>query len=468
MSDVAARAAGDSVETQRSGAGVLATARRSLVVMSGADVYVHPLPEAGEVTVGRGSWCNVRIDHPSLSRTHLAFVLGAGIAVVDRGSANGTVVRGTRLDANAQIAIGSNDIVVAGDIALVVQEVGARADAAVRPAAARPSGRIDGAASGPLLLDPAMQRLYEVAARVARGAIGVLIVGETGAGKEVLAEFVHRSSPRAGRPLVRLNCAALTDSLVESELFGHERGAFTGAVRERAGLLETADGGTVMLDEAGELSPSIQAKLLRVIEDRQVMRVGSSRARAVDVRFVAATNRNLEAEVAAGRFRRDLYFRLAGVVLEVPPLRERPVEVEALARAFLAEASARLDGAAPVLAAAAVDALRSHDWPGNVRELRNVIERAVLVQGGGRIEVADLRLSARAEVAPPVVAAVEPAAAGDTSLPDELAEIERRRILDALETCAGNQSRAAVLLGMPRRTFVKRLTRYGIARPRRG
>ncbi len=184
-----------------------------------------------------------------------------------------------------------------------------------------------------------MRRLYDVAARVARGTIGVLIVGETGAGKEVVAEHVHRHSPRAGGPFVRVNCAALSETLVESELFGHERGAFTGADRATRGLLEAAEGGTVLLDEIGELPPAMQAKLLRVLEDRQVTRVGAMSSREeVDVRFVAATNRDLEADVAAGTFRRDLYFRIAGAVLAIPPLRARLDEIEPLARAFLADA----------------------------------------------------------------------------------------------------------------------------------
>jgi DNA-binding NtrC family response regulator len=285
---------------------------------------------------------------------------------------------------------------------------------------------------------------------VARGPIGVLLTGETGAGKEVLAEFLHRRSPRAGGPLVRVNCAALTDSLVESELFGHEKGAFTGAQRERRGLIETADGGTLFLDEIGEIPAAAQAKLLRVVEERQVTRVGSSEPRPVDVRFVAATNRDLEAEVAAGRFRRDLYFRLAGVVLAIPPLRERPLEIELLARTFAAEADARLGDAA-------LAALRAHAWPGNVRELRNVIERAALLAVDQPIDVEHLGLAAA-----PAAPAAAPAA-----LPDELAAIERQRIVDALEQCGGNQTRAAELLGMPRRTLVKRIAKYNVPRPRK-
>jgi two-component system response regulator AtoC len=457
---MAERAESDAVETQRSGVSALGVARRSLVVLAGADVAAHPLPAAGEVSLGRGSWCQIQIDHPSLSRSHLTLTVGAGLAVVDGGSVNGTLVRGERIAPGAPVAIDGNEIFHAGDIALVVQETGGRtATPGPRPPA-RPSGPVETATTGPVLLDPAMRRVYDLAARVARGTIGVLVVGETGAGKEVLAEFVHRTSPRAARALVRLNCAALTDSLVESELFGHERGAFTGAVRDRAGLLEAADGGTVMLDEVGELSAAIQAKLLRVIEDRQVMRVGSTRVRTVDVRFIAATNRDLEAEVAAGRFRRDLYFRLAGVVLELPPLRQRPVEIEALARQFLAEASARLGAETPSLTPAALDALRAHAWPGNVRELRNVVERAVLVGHDGLVDAADLGLRTTADEEP---ASVE--APAEAALSSEMADLERRRIVDALESCAGNQSRAAALLGMPRRTFVKRLEKYGIRRP---
>jgi two-component system response regulator AtoC len=475
MVEVAPRMAGDGVETQRSGAPAPGAPRRTLLVIAGPEVVAHPLPATGEVTVGRGSWSTVHVDHPSLSRSHLALVLGETMAVVDRGSANGTVVRGERIAADVAVAIGGNEIIQAGDISLVVQEAGDREAATplARPTAPRPSGPVEVPPSGPVLLDPAMQRLFELAARVARGVIGVLVVGETGAGKEVLAEFVHRSSPRAERPLVRLNCAALTDSLVESELFGHERGAFTGAVKDRLGVLEAAAGGTVMLDEVGELSPAIQAKLLRVIEDRQVMRVGATRTRTVDVRFVAATNRDLEAEVAAGRFRRDLYFRLAGVVLEVPPLRQRPAEIEPLARAFLAEASARLGAPPPHLSAGALDALRAHRWPGNVRELRNVIERAVLVVTSGLVAAADLGLADAApraagedERRPPSRPPSSPPAEPAGSLPDAIADLERSRIVEALEACAGNQSRAAAMLGMPRRTFVKRLAAYGIRRPR--
>jgi two-component system response regulator AtoC len=322
-------------------------------------------------------------------------------------------------------------------------------------------------ADAPLLVDPAMRALYEVAARVARGTIAVLVVGETGAGKEVLADFLHRRSPRAAAPFVRINCAALTESIVESELFGHDRGAFTGAATPRVGLIEAADGGTVLLDEVGELTLPVQAKLLRVLEDRSITRVGATSARVVDVRFLAATNRDLSAEVAAGRFRRDLYFRLAMTVLAVPPLRARVEEIEPLARTFLADAAARLHVPAPALTTAALAALRGHGWPGNVRELKAAMERAVLV-ADGVVDVGDLPLGGGAVTVPAGPLPPTPARRGrrPNALHAELTMLERQRILDALEQCGGNQTRAAALLDIPRRTFVKRIAKHGIRRPR--
>jgi DNA-binding NtrC family response regulator len=363
-----------------------------------------------------------------------------------------------RLPVSVPVEISANEAIAAGDVVLVIQEVRATGGGTAAERQARPSGRVAAGTATPIVVDPLMQRLHELAARIARGAIGVLITGETGAGKEVLAEHVHRSSPRAGGPLVRINCAALTDTLIESELFGHVKGAFTGADRDRRGLIESADGGTVFLDEVGEISAAVQAKLLRVLEERQVMPVGGSAARPVDVRFVAATNRDLEAEVAAGRFRRDLYFRIAGAVLAIPPLRERPLEIAVLARRFAAEEAARQGRRAPELDESALAALRAHPWPGNVRELRNVIERAVLLTEGASIGVEQLGLGAAPAPAP---------AAPAGKLPEELAAIERQRILDALDACGGNQTRAAAQLGMPRRTFVKRLEEYGVPRPRK-
>ncbi len=323
--------------------------------------------------------------------------------------------------------------------------------------------------------DGAMQRLRRLVERVAAGNISVLLLGETGVGKEVFAEMVHRLSPRARGPFLRLNCAALSESLLESELFGHERGAFTGAVQTKPGHLEAADGGTVFLDEVGELPQSIQVKLLRVLEERRVTRVGGLKARDIDVRFIAATNRNLEAEVAAGAFRQDLYFRLNGFSLTIPPLRERQSEIEPLGRAFLVQAcrEARRDHQ-PELSREAIDLLRGYSWPGNVRELRNVIERAVLLCSGDRITAEHLpvdkmaaTVAAYAAAPPPATSAAAAATAAASTLRGELESVERQRILDALAACGGNQSQAAKMLGIPRNTLLARLDQYGVPRPRK-
>jgi two-component system, NtrC family, response regulator AtoC len=441
--------------------------RRTLVVVRGAEVEARPLPLTGEVSVGRGDDADVKIDDPSVSRLHLTIGLDPhGVIVVDRGSANGTTLRDVRLPVGVPVQIAPNEAFAIGDVVLAIQEIGARPTTAVAATPARPSGTV-AARVEPIVLDPRMKQVYDLAARVARGTISVLLTGQTGTGKEVLCEFLHRSSGRAAAPLIRVNCAAFSDTLVEAELFGHDKGAFTGATADRRGLIEAADGGTVFLDEIGELPAALQAKLLRVLEDRAVLRVGSTAPRPVDVRFVAATNRDLEADVDGGRFRRDLYFRLAGVVLAIPPLAERPEEIDALARQFAVEVAGRLGRPAPRLAADAVAALRAHKWTGNVRELRNAIERAVLITEGDVIDAAALGLPVEPQGPPPASQTAPPPSASSPTLTAELADLEKQRILDALDACGGNQTRAAARLGMPLRTFVKRLTAYGIPRPRK-
>jgi two-component system response regulator AtoC len=321
---------------------------------------------------------------------------------------------------------------------------------------------------GVVVADPKMERLHGMIARVAAGAVNVLLLGETGTGKEVFASLVHRRSARASKPYVKLNCAAFTETLAESELFGHEKGAFTGANAAKAGLLESAEGGTVFLDEVGELSPTMQAKLLRVLEDREVRRVGALKARAVDVRVVAATNRDPEAEVAAGRFRADLYYRLNGFTLTIPPLRERVAEIAPLAQRFADRARQQAGRPGPAeVTAEAVEVLEGYRWPGNVRELRNVMERAVLLAGDEAITSEHLPVerffaSPKASPsAPPPSPSGAPVAGGGSD------EDERRRIIAALEECAGNQTRAAERLGITRRQLVWRLERFGLPRPRR-
>ncbi|MBI2395963.1 MAG: sigma-54-dependent Fis family transcriptional regulator [Deltaproteobacteria bacterium] len=341
-----------------------------------------------------------------------------------------------------------------------------------------------------------MQRLYALAERIADSTISVLVLGETGVGKEVLAETIHRLSPRRNAPFVKLNCAAFTETLLESELFGHERGAFTGAVAQKPGLLESADGGTVFLDEVGELGASTQVKLLRVLEDRKVQRVGSLKPKEIDVRFVAATNRDLEAEVFAGTFREDLFFRLNGIPLVIPPLRERPVEIEPLARALVTHLCRRSGRREPDITHQALDVLLRYSWPGNIRELRNVMERAVLLCGSDPIApehlpvekmVSTLPARSFASMRPPAprVAPAPPKSrppdfeatlpvprptvppTTDNALKSGVELIERDLIVRALEQCAGNQTHAARLLGISRRTLVSRLEQYNLPRPRK-
>jgi two-component system, NtrC family, response regulator AtoC len=327
------------------------------------------------------------------------------------------------------------------------------------------------AGAAPLVHDPVMERVHMLAERAAAGTINVLIVGETGVGKEVLAERVHRQSQRAGKPFVCLNCASLSEHLLESELFGHERGAFTGASEAKQGLLETAPGGTVFLDEIGEMPMLLQAKVLRVLETRLVTRVGGLKPKPIDVRFVAATNRNLEEEVAAGRFRRDLYFRLNGMTLHIPPLRVRRGEITPLADIFLQQYSAPFGRPAPMLSFEAKDMLEAYVWPGNVRELRNMMERAVLLCTGPEILPEHLMLEtmSAATAASPELAWNSGARPTPLGLPavDGGDEAERERILRVLAECGGNQSRAAKALGIARSTLVLRLNSYQVPRPRK-
>ena len=336
-----------------------------------------------------------------------------------------------------------------------------------------------------------MNRVRALIEQIADSALSVLIRGETGVGKELCAESIHRLSARSRKPFVRINCAALSEQLLESELFGHERGSFTGAHAAKPGLIETADGGTLFLDEDGDLPRALQAKLLRVLEDRVVQRVGAVEGRTVDVRFVSATNRSLEADISANRFRRDLYFRLGGVTIEIPPLRDRLDEMDGLIEAFVARAATVSERRVPVVTEAARAALRGHAWPGNVRELRNTIDRAVLMCGHGPLDVDHLALSAldgtttgrvpefgpeadtlqRGErvgrtTAP--MAPLLPGQAPDESLRGEVARVESRRIGDALQICGGNQTRAARMLGISRNTLQARMDLFGIPRPRKG
>ncbi|MEP6861778.1 MAG: sigma 54-interacting transcriptional regulator [Deltaproteobacteria bacterium] len=404
----------------------------SLLVVSDRAPVVAPLG-ARPLQVGRSSTSDLQVDDPSISRDHAVFrVRDGAVEIEDLGSVNGTMVRGVRIAPRMPTQLSVGESVSLGTVVVVVQRRSGSLSERLRPEA-------------PASIDDAL------VARLAKSPISVLLLGETGVGKEVMAERLHVLSPRKDRPLVKLNCAALMTSVLESELFGHEKGSFTGAVKDKPGLVEAADTGTLFLDEIGEADLAIQAKLLRVLESRETQRVGALKPRIVDVRFLAATNRDPAEQIAAGTLRADLYYRLAGFTLTIPPLRDRLREVPTIVATLLARRGAY------TIERAALDRLARHGWPGNVRELRNVLDRAIMLAESDRLALVDIEQSLAAE--PPRRApGATPARSGDP---------ERDRILEALDACGGNQTMAAESLGMSRRALVYRLQAWGLTKPRR-
>ena len=579
--------------------------RLFLLILQDGHFITQPLPEAGDVIIGRSERCDVRIQDSSISRQHAMLRMGSRITVEDLDSVNGTMVREQKLSANVPADVSTNEVFVLGQVSVVVQqrpnpvrsrrlwshdyfegrvaEECARAErsgntftvARLRFERDVPPSEVQepfsevlrevdviglyspgeyevllidatadeaelvttrlskqfqslgievgiGVASYPkhgrdadklisrarrsarnadddhivdksvVLEDDAMRNLYSLGERVAQGSINVLILGETGAGKQVLAEFIHKKSPRKDKPFLELNCSALSETLLESELFGHEKGSFTGATQSKQGLLETAHGGTVFLDEIGDMALALQAKLLRVIENQEVLRVGGLKPRTIDVRFVAATNRELEAEVMRGTFRQDLFFRINGVTLQIPPLRQRTSEIAHLANAFIAEFCKQDKRRKKLeLSPDALELLTGYSWPGNIRELRNVMERATLLCPGSTITPDQLPVEKMsATFATPVRPSqgrgwpLPSASERDTAAPSPMQsendapgrarklgkdsdDDKRRRILDALMQCGGNNTEAAKLLGVSRRTLGKWLELYDIPRPRK-
>ena len=298
----------------------------------------------------------------------------------------------------------------------------------------------------------AMQDVLELAARVAPLDTTVLIYGESGTGKEFIVRLIHDQSPRAGAPFVSINCAALTETLLESELFGHVRGAFTGAVRDKAALFEVAGHGTIFLDEIGEIAPTVQAKLLRALQEREIRRVGAERNITIHARVVAATNRDLRAAVEAGTFREDLYFRLGAFVITVPPLRDRREDIPPLVHHFLIRAAGRMKKDVNAVSAEAMSALMNYRWPGNVRELEHAVERAVILANGPSIRLREL---------PPELTQKSRARPGDDTL--DLQEQERRLIERALERFQGNRKTAAEALKISTVTLWRKMKQYGLS-----
>jgi DNA-binding NtrC family response regulator len=312
--------------------------------------------------------------------------------------------------------------------------------------------------------DPAMEPVLELLSQVADTRCTVLITGESGTGKELAARSLHAGSSRTAKPFVAVNCAAIPPSLVESELFGHAKGAFTGATMSRLGRFAQADGGTIFLDEIGEMEPGVQAKLLRLIQDGELYPVGEETPTKIDVRILAATNRNLEREVETGRFRADLYWRLNVIPVEMPSLRNRPTDIVRLAEHFLARANERHKRQVSAFEPQALSALRSYPWPGNIRELENVVERLVIVKGSGPLGFADLPPGVRTPRETPPPGSPLPELPKDgTDLRAMLEAVEDRMIGEALERTGGNKNRAAELLGLNRTTLVEKLRRKRVA-----
>ncbi|MFO0611589.1 MAG: sigma 54-interacting transcriptional regulator [Polyangiaceae bacterium] len=443
-----------------------------------------PMPDSKTCVIGRGDDVDIVIDHPTISRRHAVLHRDGGLYVEDLGSSNGTKFRGKAIPSGERVAVGWNEPILLGAVMLMVVPGGIPAGTANEKTPP---------------VDPrrtAMDDVARLVSLVAPTDMSVLLLGETGAGKGFFARQIHERSKRASAPWLHLNCAALPENLLESELFGYERGAFSGAAQAKPGLLENASGGTVFLDEIGEMPPAIQAKLLLAIERREVTRLGALKARAFNVRFISATNKELDgitsgAATAGSSFRADLYFRLAGLPITIPPLRERLDELPSLVGRLLAEAATKAGRAEPAITVAAMKAIKAYAWPGNVRELATVLERALLWCGdtldeqhvvtgpAGRPKPprppSDPPPSQRATpiaAAPVHAPAIPPAAPSQPRVPRPLAreveELERRGIIDALEACGGNQSRAAEMLGIARRTLISRMIAFGLPRPRKG
>ncbi|MEK6607483.1 MAG: sigma 54-interacting transcriptional regulator [Myxococcota bacterium] len=447
-----------------------APARAFLVVYQGGRSRLIDLDEGTAVTVGRSAEATIVLEDTKASRLHARIQReGAGALVEDLGSTNGTFLNGARVRGSARVAPG--DELRVGEMRLVLGlSSPRRAIAPMKPEAPIPAvveharraaKSVDRRA---LFVHPSMHRVRDLLRRVAPSASTVLLLGETGVGKEIVAHELHAASQRRG-PFLQVSCAAIPSGLVESELFGHERGAFTGAERRRAGFFEAAAGGTLLLDEVGDLPLETQSTLLRVLDEHAVTRVGGTARLAVDTRVVAATHRDLEAMVRAGSFREDLFFRLAVFVVYVPPLRERRAEILPLARLFCEEAAAALGRKPPAVGADVARLLERHLWPGNVRELRNAVERAVSLSPHDRLAPEALPESIVGASASLVGAA---ASSAGSSMRDRLESVERQGILDALRACGGNQSRAATRLGLSRRALIYKLRKYGLGSRRGG
>ncbi len=437
--------------------------RASIVVFGPQGTEVVDLSPPNEIVVGRYHTADVCIEDPSLSRHHARFWWqDSHLLVEDLESRNGTWVAGAK---TGRASLSSGDVVQFGGVRAVVAIMGTVSQA-------RPPARVTvPGAEGLVVLNPEMRAIYEQVALAAANDAAVLILGETGTGKEHVALALHALSDRRDKPFKVINCGAVPRELAESMLFGHEKGAFTGAARRSIGMFEQADGGILFLDEVGELSASAQAGLLRAVETKKIARLGSSTEMTVDVRVIAATHCHIEDMVREGTFREDLLYRINTITFELPPLRKRRDEIEPLAALFLKRANESWGRSVKAIHPAAMEKLREYDWPGNIRQLRNVIERGVLCCRGDQMALSDLPqpiLNARypKSIRPPA-----PALADGTDEPilpykEQLRLWEVDTIRQAMQRSAGNQRAAARLLRIPRSTLAYKLEAYGLAAER--
>ncbi|MEM7160709.1 MAG: sigma 54-interacting transcriptional regulator [Myxococcota bacterium] len=419
--------------------------RIKLRVLDGPAAGSETVVDRTRLRVGRGPTADVRIDHHSLSGLHFELRLGRqGVELFDLASKNGTVLLGRRVY-HAHVHPG--DVIVAGDCRIELVETG---EVDVEQS-------MEAREDGLLGISEPMREMFAVLDKVAPRELPVLVMGETGTGKDVVCRALYRRSRRAEGPYQVLDCGAIAPSLAESALFGHRKGAFTGAEEDRVGVFELAHRGTLLIDEVGELPLPLQAKLLRALESKEIVRVGELTPRKVDVRVVAATHRDLRTMIDEGKFREDLYFRLARFVIELPPLRERGAEeIGHLSRNFINEIVER-DGVSVELSREAMLALVKHSWPGNVRELRNVLEQAAVLCERGEIRAADLALGA---YEPRRLKLGQMLRLG--AYEDVHAEVDRWLLRRALDDANGNLSEAARGLSIGRKKLTNRLTELGL------
>ncbi len=440
-------------------------ARISVSLTNGLNVEIRL--GVKEIRIGRGADADLLLPDPSVSRLHARiFRVGEQYFLADTSS-NGTYLDGKRvtqaiLEGGQTFRIGPYQIHFlrerqspGPDPPTVTQGIRLGSDAvrSMPPTPSAPSSDTFGLVGK----SPFLKRLVDNVRRVAGSDLPVLVEGETGSGKELVSRGIHDASSRWNRPFVVVNCGAISPDLIESELFGHEKGSFTGATVQRRGAFEIAHGGTIFLDEIGELPLALQPKLLRALEQKEIKRVGGNETILVDVRVIAATNRNLREEMSRKMFRDDLYFRLSTITLHVPPLRERREDIVPIANIFLAEAASRANRPAPGLSGAAAEFLASHDWPGNVRELRNAIQRAVVMGEGPALLAGDFSFLLTPE-SPPIESAA------DTRL-SRWEQTEKNSILAELALQKWNKTRTARALGIAKSTLFEKLKKYSIRSP---